>query len=231
MATGTTPSCRLERKISYVVFARLIRGSPSAWERPSKTPRSPAHPRETLRVLLDLVPHASCIADLEGSIIVANDSFAARFSHRHGKFRVGDLEAIFLDWRVHIDKSEIEVHVGASCDREGRWYFIMQRVLTLDDQTRCALFVISKAGAVFGHATEAPQGVMPAPPPREHPKPPTHGLTAREQEVLERVLAGDTTARIASRLMLSTKTVEVYRSSILRKMRVKNCAQLGALFK
>jgi FixJ family two-component response regulator len=51
-------------------------------------------------------------------------------------------------------------------------------------------------------------------------------LTPRERQVLELVAAGDLTKTIARRLNISPKTVEVYRSNILRKMRVSSAAEL-----
>jgi FixJ family two-component response regulator len=54
-------------------------------------------------------------------------------------------------------------------------------------------------------------------------------LTDREQQVLELVVYGEPSKRIASRLGICTKTVEVHRSNIMRKMRVESVAQLTNL--
>jgi len=51
-------------------------------------------------------------------------------------------------------------------------------------------------------------------------------LTARERQILEYVAAGNMTKSIARRLDISTKTVEVHRSNIMRKMHVESAAEL-----
>jgi RNA polymerase sigma factor (sigma-70 family) len=51
-------------------------------------------------------------------------------------------------------------------------------------------------------------------------------LTPRETEVLELVADGTLSKRIATRLGISPKTVEVHRSNIMRKMKVESVAQL-----
>lgn len=57
--------------------------------------------------------------------------------------------------------------------------------------------------------------------------PPAHArLTDRELEVLCALAAGQTTAEIADHLALSTKTVRSYRTSTLRKLGLKNNAEL-----
>lgn len=51
-------------------------------------------------------------------------------------------------------------------------------------------------------------------------------LTKREHEVLERVIKGESSKRIAAELGLSTKTVEAHRAKIMQKLRVKSVAEL-----
>ena len=54
-------------------------------------------------------------------------------------------------------------------------------------------------------------------------------LTARERQVMERVVVGDPSKRIASRLGICMKTVEVHRSNIMKKMAVESVAELTSL--
>jgi two-component system response regulator FixJ len=54
-------------------------------------------------------------------------------------------------------------------------------------------------------------------------------LTPREREVLERLLLGNPNKVVAGQLGLSTRTVEVYRARLLKKMQVRNLAQLASL--
>lgn len=51
-------------------------------------------------------------------------------------------------------------------------------------------------------------------------------LTARELEVIQMLASGYMTREIASQLFISEKTVERHKSNILRKMKLKNTAQL-----
>jgi two-component system, LuxR family, response regulator DctR len=54
-------------------------------------------------------------------------------------------------------------------------------------------------------------------------------LTRRDQQVMERVLAGKYNKVIADELGISMRTVEVHRSAILRKMGVRNAVELARL--
>ncbi|WNC12948.1 response regulator transcription factor [Brevibacillus brevis] len=56
-------------------------------------------------------------------------------------------------------------------------------------------------------------------------------LTKREREILERIAEGDSNAKIASRLQLSTKTVANYVSTILNKLQVVDRNEAGRLVK
>jgi len=51
-------------------------------------------------------------------------------------------------------------------------------------------------------------------------------LSAREREVLRRTAAGTSTAQIALQLSLSPKTVDTYRSRVMRKLGLSNRSNL-----
>ena len=57
------------------------------------------------------------------------------------------------------------------------------------------------------------------------------GLSAREREVLELILAGKMNKVIADRLGISMRTVEVHRAHIFDKMNVKTAVELARLLK
>lgn len=61
--------------------------------------------------------------------------------------------------------------------------------------------------------------------PQSAPKP-TSGLSAREQEILQLVADGLTTAQIADKLYTSPRTVETHRQNIMEKTGAKNTAAL-----
>jgi len=56
-------------------------------------------------------------------------------------------------------------------------------------------------------------------------------LSAREQEVLELILAGNMNKVIADKLSISMRTVEVHRAHIFDKMQVKTAVELARLLK
>ncbi|SHE89021.1 response regulator [Flavisolibacter ginsengisoli] len=53
-----------------------------------------------------------------------------------------------------------------------------------------------------------------------------HSLTTREIEIISLIKKGDTSKEIAASLYLSTKTVEVHRYNILKKLKLKNSVSL-----
>lgn len=54
----------------------------------------------------------------------------------------------------------------------------------------------------------------------------TGGLTPRQREILKLVSQGHTNRDIAGRLAISVRTVEVHRFNLMRRLRVRNVAQL-----
>ncbi len=96
---------------------------------------------------------------------------------------------------------------------------------TDEDAVRAALATFTELGARPGRQRAARRlrelGVRSIPRgPRASTGP--DGLTAREQEVLGLLRAGDTDAEIAARLHLSTRTVEHHVSAVLRKTGVRS---------
>ena len=54
----------------------------------------------------------------------------------------------------------------------------------------------------------------------------TDGLTPRQKEILKLVSQGNTNRDIARRLEISVRTVEVHRFNLMRRLKVRNVAQL-----
>ncbi len=52
------------------------------------------------------------------------------------------------------------------------------------------------------------------------------GLTPRQKEILKLVSQGNTNRDIARRLDISVRTVEVHRFNLMRRLKVRNVAQL-----
>ncbi|HZN45971.1 MAG TPA: response regulator transcription factor [Nitrospiraceae bacterium] len=52
------------------------------------------------------------------------------------------------------------------------------------------------------------------------------GLTPRQKEILKLVSQGQTNRDIARRLDISVRTVEVHRFNLMRRLKVRNVAQL-----
>ena len=60
----------------------------------------------------------------------------------------------------------------------------------------------------------------------ENPANETHDLSMREIEVIRLIKSGMSSKEIASNLNLSTRTVDVHRHNILKKLKLKNTASL-----
>ena len=54
----------------------------------------------------------------------------------------------------------------------------------------------------------------------------SEGLTPRQKEILKLVSQGNTNRDIARRLAISVRTVEVHRFNLMRRLKVRNVAQL-----
>jgi DNA-binding NarL/FixJ family response regulator len=54
----------------------------------------------------------------------------------------------------------------------------------------------------------------------------SHALTPRQKEILRLVAQGLTNREIAAHLDISVRTVEVHRFNLMRRLRVRNVAQL-----
>jgi len=52
------------------------------------------------------------------------------------------------------------------------------------------------------------------------------GLTSREQEILRLIVRGSTNAEVAEKLTISPRTVETHRANLMRKLGLRNQAEL-----
>ena len=96
-------------------------------------------------------------------------------------------------------------------DRHGRI-----RLLPLTPETQ-RLFAVSMLGA---NARKEPQ-------PRQEPQArTTQSFTAREWQVFDLLVTGLSSKQIAHELEISSRTVEIYRANLMRKMGVRNTASL-----
>ena len=55
---------------------------------------------------------------------------------------------------------------------------------------------------------------------------PDHTITPRQKEILRLVAQGLTNRQIADQLKISVRTIEVHRFNLMRRLRVRNVAQL-----
>ncbi|WHZ22838.1 MAG: hypothetical protein OJF47_001950 [Nitrospira sp.] len=74
-------------------------------------------------------------------------------------------------------------------------------------------------------STKARRVIKPAKPHKPTGKR-SNGLTPRQQEILKLVSQGNTNRDIARRLGISVRTVEVHRFNLMRRLKVRNVAQL-----
>ncbi|MCC2639654.1 MAG: protein of unknown function, putative Response regulator, LuxR family [Nitrospira sp.] len=73
--------------------------------------------------------------------------------------------------------------------------------------------------------TKAARTIKASPPPKPTGKR-SDGLTPRQKEILKLVSQGNTNRDIARRLAISVRTVEVHRFNLMRRLKVRNVAQL-----
>lgn len=62
--------------------------------------------------------------------------------------------------------------------------------------------------------------------PADPPKPIESGLTLRERQVLQMISEGATNTKIATKLVISKRTVETHRANLMRKLNVKSQVEL-----
>lgn len=86
-----------------------------------------------------------------------------------------------------------------------------------------AVRAVASGGVYFGNGVEIPESrTSPTPP----SKSPLDRLSSREREVLQLVVEGMTSSSIAGILTLSPKSVETYRSRIMRKLGLSDITSL-----
>jgi DNA-binding NarL/FixJ family response regulator len=98
-------------------------------------------------------------------------------------------------------------------DRRGR-----VRLLPLTQETQ-QLFAVGMLGA---QSKSQPQENNAAPATKAGPR----SFTAREWQVLDLLVSGLSSKLIAHELEISSRTVEIYRANLMRKMGVRNTASL-----
>jgi len=98
-------------------------------------------------------------------------------------------------------------------DRRGR-----VRLLPLTHETQ-QLFAVGMLGA---QSNPQPQPGGATPPAKTG----TRSFTAREWQVLDLLVSGLSSKLIAHELEISSRTVEIYRANLMRKMGVRNTASL-----
>jgi FixJ family two-component response regulator len=130
------------------------------------------------------------------------------------KCRFGLLDRICAEnWRAPVFASSAEASIPLAVDavRRGAFDFIAKPFDSSD--------IVARVHAALAE-TCCSRGEFP-------PKPGSDAhLTAREQEVLERIALGESNKQIARRLSLSSRTVEDYRANILRKAGVGSTTEL-----
>src|SRR5439155_13850234 len=142
---------------------------------------------------------AATVAHARGAVELAGGDARAALPHlRRALGAWHDLDAPYECARVRL-------LVGAAC-----------RALGDADSAALELEAASDTFAALGAAVGADAG-------RD-----THGLTARELQVLRRVADGQTNRAIADELVLSERTVDRHVSNILAKLRVSSRAAATA---
>lgn len=121
------------------------------------------------------------------------------------------LLARFTHLPLILISSLIRVEEAIRAMRAGAWDVFQKPVAA-----ECLLAAVDQALAASQRAWEAAQTAQPG----------RAALSAREQEVMDALLLGKKTTRIARELSISPSTVEKHRLSVLRKMRVDSVVDL-----
>jgi two-component system, LuxR family, response regulator FixJ len=107
------------------------------------------------------------------------------------------------------------ISMAVDAVRNGAFDFIVKPFCIREVARRVEAAIDEYSGAGSDNATDLSLYV-----------PGSQSLTSREREVLARIAAGETNKETARHLGLSARTVEGYRASIMRKVGVRNAAEL-----
>ena len=118
---------------------------------------------------------------------------------------------------VRIDEDPLDLGRSFLLD-----FFRERRTIEEETTSRDAVLAAVNKEKLSWHAQVASEVVSPG------SRPQRDQLSAREMSVLHLMSTGLTTTEIAKELSLSPKTVSTYRSRVLRKLDLKNNAQLVA---
>lgn len=107
----------------------------------------------------------------------------------------------------------------AKCAKNGAFGYLLKN--TDEEELLKAIRIVAKGKKYFSHAiSEKMINFMSA----QHTS--QKKLSNKESEVLTLISKGLTTKEIASKLFVSSRTIETHRSNILKKLEVKNTASL-----
>jgi DNA-binding NarL/FixJ family response regulator len=113
-------------------------------------------------------------------------------------------------------------HVFRALQAGARGYVLKE---SAGEEVVQAVRAVMKGKSFYGKGVERPsKDVLAASP--SAPKSPLDSLSIREREVLQFVVEGKTSAAIAEMLGLSPKSVETYRSRLMKKLGVENVPSL-----
>ena len=94
------------------------------------------------------------------------------------------------------------------------------RLLTLTQETQ-QLYARGMLGSSLQNRSALPAGARPS-----NVKSGTQSFTAREWQVFDLLLSGLSSKQIAYELQISSRTVEIHRANLMRKMGVRNTVSL-----
>jgi DNA-binding CsgD family transcriptional regulator len=206
----------------------------------SSVPESALQAVAGRRHLLEMLPHPAALFDCEaaGMLVEANNLFHDAFWHFHPILALPDFDAIFVDspnltsalkpaGRDSLMQGTSNAKVFR--DNRGHSYLISYRLVRGPVVRDGLLLMVHDVTSMMEH--------LPAAVPlteaglHEGDMRTTHmeKLTPREREVLHLVVEGKLNKTIADILGISIKTVELHRSRMMRKLEVRNVAELVRL--
>lgn len=169
--------------------------------------------------------------DLDGNILDVNDTFAEIFQMESDRLLGRNLDEVFSnDPMFHESLAKLEDQHSATevdvrlMNSEGdvRWIRIY---MARGHVCQCHRCVDGLARDITAQKRSDAEARL-----RASASSRLAQLSKREQQVADLVVSGSSTKQIAEELDISVKTVEMHRGNILRKLRVRNAAELVRVF-
>ena len=219
-------SCGLLKETAHAAAAAIRRALGETVERPKRLGLLPAYVEIMLAVGDLEQARVACDELEEASIGYESEMLGAMVAYARGAFELaeGDAQAALVALRPAAQAwQELEAPYEAARTR----VLVGLACRALGDHDTAAL-ELEAARSAFAELGAAPDIARVDSLARREDTADTHGLTARELQVLRLVAAGRTNKAIAAELVVSERTIDRHVSNIFTKLRVSSRAAATA---